>query len=330
MTQHKPIAENRPSLLERAAEIYDFGSGLRVAPPIDLPPAPPKVEQPRVEAPRVEAEAPRVEPAPAPAPEPAPARADPVAKPLVLAPAPRPRVQHGPVHHIDREALRRGGYILPDAPVTGLAEEFRLVKRQLLRAVDSGASPSVLIASGQPDEGKTFCALNLALSLASERDVEVLLVDADFNKPEIMKLLGVEAGPGFVDAIEDEGLDVEALVVPTDLGALRLLAAGRQANNVPELLASDRTQVLLDRLTGAPRRIVIFDSPPVLAASPAAILAAHVGQVILVVRADRTTEADLREAAGLLSACDELSLLLNGAGFAASGRRYGTYNGYGQ
>ena len=204
------------------------------------------------------------------------------------------------------------------------------MKRQLLRSVDGGASPSVLITSAQPDDGKTFCALNLALSLASERDVEVLLVDADFNKPEIMKLLGVEAGPGFVDAIEDESIDVEQLVVATDLGNLKLLPAGRQANNVPELLASDRTQLLLDRLTSAPRRILIFDSPPVLAASPAAILAAHVGQVVLVVRADRTTEADLREAAGLLSACDELSLLLNGAGFAASGRRYGTYNGYGQ
>jgi exopolysaccharide/PEP-CTERM locus tyrosine autokinase len=320
VTKHEPLS-SRPSLLERAAEIYDFGTGLKVAPPIDLPP--PVALSPTPEP---------VQPVFEPPPEPRPVAAPQPAVQARAAPAPqhRPRPVRGPAQPIDREALRRGGHILPDSPVTSLAEEFRLVKRQLLRAVEAGANPSILVASAQPDEGKTFCALNLALSLSTERDLEVLLVDADFTKPELLKLLGLEGQAGLVDALEDESIDPEALVIPTDIGGLCVLPAGRQVNNVPELLASERTVEVLARLAGAPRRIVIFDSPPVLAASPAAVLAAHVGQVMLVVRADRTTEADLREAAGLLSACDDLSLLLNGAGFAATGRRYGNYNGYGQ
>lgn len=335
MTQQN-VLKTKPSLLERAAEVYDFGSGLKVAPPIDLPPAPVVEPVPApapapaaaIAVPQIVTETPR---AAKPAPAPAPVAEAPEIEAWPVAPAPRRRRVGSPERTIDREALRTGGYILPDAPVTSIAEEFRLIKRQLLQAAEKARSNrAILVSSAQPNEGKTFCALNLALSMASERDIEVLLVDADFTKPEVLNILGVESGPGLVDALLDPSIDPEDLLIPTDIGGLRLLPAGQQANNVPELLASERTRELLARLTGEPRRIVIFDSPPVLAASSAAILAAHVGQVMMVVRADRTTEADLREATGLLSACNELRLLFNGAAFAATGRRYGNYNGYGQ
>jgi Mrp family chromosome partitioning ATPase len=108
-----------------------------------------------------------------------------------------------------------------------------------------------------------------------------------------------------------------------------VLPAGQQANNVSELLASKQTRQVMDALTaGHPRRIVIFDSPPALMASPASILAGKVGQAVMVVRADRTTESELREAIGLLSGCENISLMLNAAGFAATGRRFGTYYGF--
>jgi Mrp family chromosome partitioning ATPase len=189
----------------------------------------------------------------------------------------------------------------------------------------------ILLCSAQPDEGKTFCALNLALSLAGEQDVEVLLIDGDFGKPEILTMLGVEPKAGFVDAIADPALDPEALIVRTDVGALSLLGAGRRVNNVTELLASERTRDVLARLVSAnPRRILLFDSPPALASSAASVLASHAGQTLMVVRADKTAEADLGEALELLAPCPLVSLLLNGAGFAASGRRFGTYYGYGQ
>jgi Mrp family chromosome partitioning ATPase len=323
----------RPSLLERAAEIYDFGSGMLIAP-----------------APVAEAEA-RHAPAPAPAPlearkpEPAP---EPVRAPepvALEAPAPKPaaaeaprplRRSHAPARTavVDREKMRAAGFLVPEGAPGPLAEELRLVKRHLLRAVAAhGNMPeakrrSVLVASSQPDEGKTFCALNLALSLAGEQDVEVLLVDGDFPKPEILSTLGIEPGPGLVDALLDQAADPESFVIRTDVEGLSVLPSGRQANNVPELLASERTRDVLDRLASAdPRRIILFDSPPVLMASSAGVLAGHVGQVLVVVRADQTVEADLKETIGLLSASNDIALVLNGAGFAASSRRFGYYEG---
>jgi len=320
MTQHKPIRTGA-SLLERAAEIYDFSSGQRVAPVAEQPLV---VERAR-------------EPVVLREPEPEPVQVAPRAEPQPIAKAPepvRPRTTSARTVSIDRDKLREGGFILPDAPVSGLAEELRLIKRQLLAGVSGKTGISeekrrrILICSAQADEGKTFCALNLALSLASERDLEVLLVDGDFAKPEALALLGVESGPGLVDALADPRADAESMIIRTDLGGLSLLPAGRKANNVPELLASERTAQVLAALTDAnPRRIVLFDSPPALMASPASVLAGHVGQALVVVRADQTVESDLKETISLLSACSEVALVLNGAGFAASGRRFGGYYG---
>jgi len=323
--KHVPIRTG-PSLLERAAEIYDFGSGALIAPapPVEARPALVPVAAPA-------APQPQPEPQPEPKPEPV-AEATEQPLPLRRAPPPRRAATSGRSAAIDRARLRQGGFVLPEAGSSTLAEELRLVKRQLLRGVAGrtgiGADKrrTVLVCSPQPGEGKTFCALNLALSLAAESDVEVLLVDCDVAKPEALALLGIESGPGLIDALADPALDPESCVVRTDVDGLSVLPAGRQANNVPELLASARTGEVLAGLAAAdPRRIVLIDSPPVLMASPAGILAGHVGQVLVVVRADRTTESDLKEAIGLLSACDHVGLLLNGAGFAASGRRFGQY-----
>ena len=211
------------------------------------------------------------------------------------------------------------------------------MKHQLLAAIEADrTSPDerrrvVLICSAQPKAGKTFCAVNLALSLAGERDVEVLLVDGDFPKPDILGTLGVPGGcSGLVEALADPSAEPEDFIIRTDVPGLSVLPAGRKTNNVPELLASDRTREVLAKLVaGDRRRIILFDSPPALMASHATVLAGHVGQALVVVRADQTTEADLRETLGLLKGCDHLSLILNGAGVAVTGRKFGAYDGYG-
>jgi exopolysaccharide/PEP-CTERM locus tyrosine autokinase len=321
----------RGSLLERAAEIYDFSSGLRVeAPAAPASPAEEPDPEPAIETHAVETEA--AEPAILEL-TPAEAESEPKAEaptaPVRSAPA------GGRFGRVDRETLETAGYILPGAPVTGLAEEFRIIKRQLLLGVNGGhiageKRRTILVCSSQPDEGKTFSAVNLALSLATEKDLEVLLVDGDFNNPGVLSTLGLEDGPGLIDAIADPAVDAESFVIRTDIEGLSVLPAGAQANNITELLASSRTrEVLADLTARRPRRIVLFDSPPALMASPATVMATHVGQVMMVVRADVTTEADLREAVALLSGCDHLSLMLNATGFAANGRRFGTYYGYG-
>ncbi len=240
----------------------------------------------------------------------------------------------GKRHEVSRGHLIDQGLIDPDGGASTLLEEFRIVKRQILEtAEERGTSRSrrVLICSPHSGEGKTFCAANLAISLAGERDMEVLLVDGDFAKPSIMQTFGIEAQGGFMDALADPSRHVEDMVVGTDIPGLWLLPAGKRTERDSEYLASDRTWEVLGRLTrGAPNRILVFDSPPVLAASPAAELAKHVGQVLLLARADHTAQAALEDAADLLSGCDDISLLLNDTTFSPSGRRFGTYYGYGE
>lgn len=309
MSEMRPIRPGR-SLLERAAAVYDFEAEFRgatvaakpatiaLAPaPIDLPTIPP--------APRITVGA---------------------------ATAPVGRAKGRGI--IDRALLAAQGLLVPGAPVGVLAEEFRLVKRQLLltaravKASQGDRSRTILVCSANPNEGKTYCSLNLALSLAAERDTEVLLIDADFAKPDVMAQLGLVEGQGLLDALANPAIDIEACVVKTDVPQLSLLPAGAKSNNDTELLASDRTSVLIQQLLDAnPRRIVIFDSPPALAASPAATLAQHVGQVMLVVRADQTSEGDLRDAVGLLGGCSEIQLILNAVSYAPGGRRFGSYYG---
>ena len=239
----------------------------------------------------------------------------------------------GEKREIVRAILCEQGLIDPDGGASTLLEEFRIIKRQVLataKAENTALSRRVLVCSPHPNEGKTFCALNLAIALAGERDMEVLLIDADFGKPSIMSKLGLEAGKGFMDVLADPSRHVEDFVVSTDIGGLFVLPAGDRTGRDSEYLASERTWEVLNRLTrGAPNRIVVFDSPPALAATPAAELAKHVGQALLVARADMTGQAALEDAIDLLSACPDIKLLLNDTTFNPSGRKFGSYYGYG-
>lgn len=316
MSEMRPIRTGG-SLLERAAAIYDFQAELRGGAPITAP-----------------------IPASDPNPTPLPLNVELEAVARARAPSPtahevrRGLGQGGRAALIDRGLLAEQGLIVPGAAIGALAEEFRLVKRQLLltaRAVKSAEgdrSRTILVCSANPNEGKTYCSLNLALSMAAERDTEILLVDADFAKPDVMERLGLAEGPGLLDALANPAINVENCVIQTNIPQLSLLPAGTKSNQDTELLASDRTPALLQQLLDAdPRRIVIFDSPPALAASPAATLALHVGQIMLVVRADKTSEGDLREAVGLLDGCAHIQLVLNSVAYAPGGRRFGSYYG---
>ncbi|MEH6662622.1 MAG: AAA family ATPase [Parasphingorhabdus sp.] len=305
MNEYNP-PKKTGSLLERAGEIYDYIPAVRTVehrenPSKSLPPE-------------------------TPARQVTPVRQMPL------------EVHDGPTVIVDRDKLRDAGFIVPDGPVTGISEEFRIIKRQLLLAAKGSQKVDpvpqgerILICSAHPNEGKTFCALNLALSIAAEKDNEVLLVDADFAKPSILSSLGLEGSKGLMDALADPQLPVESCIIHTDIPGLAILPAGDQTNADTEYLASSRTEQVLNRLTqNNPNRIVIFDSPPALSASPASVLATHVGQVLMVVKADETTETALRDALSLLGGCDHIQLLLNGTKFSPTGRRFGSYYGYGE
>lgn len=326
-----PAADDTASLIERAASAFD----LRAFAPPPVPqgiatarPRPAVVETVAARAPEpVEPASPReAEPAPRPAKEPA------------VTALPRAQAAVGACHAIDRTHLRDQGLIVPEGGVTALLEEFRIVKRQVLhqaaamRGEGTGdVSQRVLVCSPHPGEGKSYCAVNLALALAGEKETEVLLVDADFAKPSVLGTLGLPGGPGLMDALADASADVMDFVMATDVPGLSVLPAGSATTSDSEYLASSRASHVLDRLTdGAPQRLVIFDSPPALAASPAADLAKYAGQAIVVVRADRTGQGALEDAISLLSACPNIQLLLNAVSFSPSGRRFGSYYGYGE
>jgi protein-tyrosine kinase len=288
------------SLIERAAETYSFGTSASYA------------------APLVTAES-----------------AEKVVRQI---PPPLPVIDPAKLVKVDRDLLRANGFIVPGAPPTSLSEEFRLIKRQLLLSALGGPGGTaiergqlILICSAHPNEGKTFSSVNLALSMASETEIEVVLVDADVAKPEILSTLGLPGGPGLMDALANPTLDVEELLIHTDIANLSVLPAGLQTNNDTELLASERTGKLIDRLIeNKPRRIILFDSAPALAASPASVLALHVGQCVIVVRADQTTESALRDTMSLLDACPRLQFMLNGVSYSGTNRKFGSYYGFGE
>jgi len=238
--------------------------------------------------------------------------------------------------NINLEDLQRRNFITPDGEVTPMAEEFRLIKRSLILnafAKGDGAIRNgnlILVTSTQPGEGKTFCAVNLALSIASERDVTVLLVDADTHKPEVLSSLGVEGSRGLVDVVADEQLDLGDCLLRTNVDNLVLLPAGRQHNLTTELLASERMGLIIEEIAKRyPDRVVIFDSPPVLASSVASVLALHVGQILFVVEAERTREPQLKEALSLVRSCQNINLLLNKSRFPGGDKKFGSYYGYG-
>jgi len=327
------------SLIERAAERFDFNRYLAGPNVADLPPPRRPARMPA--APKPVAAAPEPMPVPVAARAPTiafdPASdARPVTPESASEPAVAPAVFSANRLEIDREHLRQNGLIVPEGSVTALLEEFRIVKRQLLvqaaelrRQKAGSKAQRVLISSPHPGEGKTYCATNLALSIAAEKESDVLLVDADFAKPSILSALGLPGGPGLMDALMDENADVADFVIATDIPGLWVLPAGDTSTSDSEYISSSRTAKILERLTeGAPNRMVIFDSPPALAASPAAELAKLVGQVLMIVRADSTGQGALEDAVSLLSACPNIQLLLNAAQFSPSGRRFGTYYGY--
>jgi Mrp family chromosome partitioning ATPase len=329
-----PVPGKR-SLFERAEDVFGEGQFVPAPVPLELgEPSRRRVTKSVRKAIVVEETVEQAEPEAfgAPAHQPLPPVAAQVLEPVPVAAIPESRVEFtGPAVTIDRAKLRSQGLIQPEGAVTTLLEEFRLVKRQVLQAARGSAhGQRVLVSSPLPGEGKTFCAVNLALAIAAEKDSEVVLVDADFGKPSIPQVLGIPAGAGLMDALADPAVRVEELVSPTDVAGLFILPAGNPTQHDSEYLASTRTAEVLARLTqGAPHRVVIFDSPPALAASPATELAGHVGQALVICRADQTGQTALEDALSLLSACRDIKLLLNAANFSPSGRRFGTYYGHG-
>jgi len=237
---------------------------------------------------------------------------------------------------VDRDRLRENGLISPVDQARNLADQYRRIKRPILDLVEGVRADTesefrnlVMVASALPGDGKTFTCLNLALSIAAEKDSTVLLVDADVAKPHISALFGVDQEAGLIDLLKDSSLIPREAVLKTDLPRLQILPAGRFDEHATELLASKRMVDVVTNLANLDSgRVVVFDSPPLLVTSDAQELASVVGQIALVVRAGHTPKHAVSDCLDILDERKAISIILNQANerFGLSG--YSEY-GYG-
>jgi exopolysaccharide/PEP-CTERM locus tyrosine autokinase len=240
---------------------------------------------------------------------------------------------HGRSIILNNDALRASGYFPEPDKDRQFADQYRRIKRPLidkaLSGTEVGESRVIIVTSALPGDGKTFTSINLALSMALERDISLLLVDADTPKRHISQLFSLDKLPGLLDALVDENLDTEALIVPTSTRGLSILPAGGPVTNAVELLSSNRMRKIVTGLcTRNPRRILLFDSPPLLVTNEGGPLLKLAGQVVLVVRSGVTPRHAVQEALGLFDTRQAGGVVLNQVPGSPTEGYYG-YGSYG-
>lgn len=239
---------------------------------------------------------------------------------------------------LDLTALGAAGFVTPNAPRSATTDQYRVIKRPLLdNAAGKGAAlvahgNLIMVTSALPGEGKSFTAINLALSLAMELDHTVMLVDADVTRPTVMTKLGLPPAAGLLDVLRDDKIELSDVLLRTNVDKLTLLPAGLPHERATELLASDAMTALLNEMSKRySDRIIIFDSPPLLLTTEARVLASHMGQVVIVVQAEKTLQSQVEHALSTIESCPIKLMVLNqvrNRGLDAYGYGYGYGYGY--
>lgn len=234
---------------------------------------------------------------------------------------------------LDLARLAAMGYLVPGQPRSPLGNQFRQVKRSLLKNVHVPEQPAlkrsnvIMVTSALKGEGKTFCAVNLAMSIAMEVDRSVLLVDADVVRPAMLDRLGLPPRDGLLDVLSEARRDVSEVLLKTNVPKLNLLPAGNAKPNSTELLASDAMERLLDELaTTYADRVLVLDAPPLLQTTESQALAARVGQILMVVEASRTSPGAVAQAFEAVEQCPVVMSLLNKCAAASATYGYGYYD----
>jgi exopolysaccharide/PEP-CTERM locus tyrosine autokinase len=234
---------------------------------------------------------------------------------------------------IDIKALRSLRLVGPLSSDSQIGDEYRAIKRQLLRNVVSGADlkialPNVImVTSAHSGEGKTFTCINLALSIAREKDYSVVVVDGDCEKRDLSTQVGVADEPGLTNLLTNPELDFDGLVMPSSNPQFSLLPAGAPSSHAAELFTSRRMSQLCSQLLAQdPSRIILFDSPPLMQSSLPQMLSSQVGQVLMVVRANETPQQVVIDAQETLDTTKAIGLVLNRARRRDKSDYYGYYS----
>jgi protein-tyrosine kinase len=232
---------------------------------------------------------------------------------------------------LDLPRLEREGYLVPAQARSQLAEQMRIIKRPLLanargESAQALSRPNLIqVVSAMPGEGKTFFAINLAMSIAMEVDLSVLLVDADVLRPSVLARCGIEPARGLMDVLQSPSIELHDVMLRTNVAKLSILPAGTANAQSTELLASGAMESLLDELAAKfSDRIVVFDAPPLIPTTESRVLASRVGQVVMVVEAGKTTHAQVSQAYAAVEQCPVVLSVLNRAR-GKSGEAYGYY-----
>tara|TARA_R110000737_G_scaffold313940_5_gene323497 strand:- start:177 stop:1034 length:858 start_codon:yes stop_codon:yes gene_type:complete len=239
-----------------------------------------------------------------------------------------------PTLALDKENLAERGYLIDNGSRKSIKDEFRQIKRKLLNNAFGNAAKTlhhsnlIMVSSAKPNEGKTFVAINLALSIALEQDKTVLLIDADVLRPSIMRELGIAEHPGIIEYLLGKAAQVSDIIYNTDIDKLKLVPAGKPHHLSNELLASEKMATLANELANRyPDRIVIFDCPPLIGVTETLVLANLMGQALIVVEESKTSISDIQAATKHLNEDLALGLVLNKA-IRSHKDLYGYY-GYG-
>ncbi len=224
---------------------------------------------------------------------------------------------------LDLERLNALGIVTPTSHDIHRLEQYRVIKRSLLKTLpkrerrrsgDAGVAENnarfVLVTSALPGEGKTFTAVNLAISMAMERDTRIVLVDADLKKRDASRTFGVESAVGLTDFLSDAEIPLAQVLFKTNLTNLVVLPAGTEHGHHAELISSREMEYVISSLCLA-YSVVIADSPPLLFSSDATTLAGLAGQVVMVVEAGQTPEAAVQEAVQLIGPSKPIGFVLN-------------------
>jgi protein-tyrosine kinase len=240
-----------------------------------------------------------------------------------------------PVVKLDRELLQHAGMRPESLAEQYLTEQYRRIKRPILERINQMREARMpgaqlcMVAGALPGDGKTFTAVNLAINLARERDVTVLLIDADVAKCHITRTLGLETQPGLLDALLDTSVDAESLIRPTDISGLGILPSGHPHGSASELLSSARMASIVTRLTERDAtRILVFDTAPLLLSSESRAIVKLVRQIVMVVHAGVTPQAAVMEALEHLPSDKLTGLILNHSRSQALDHSYGYGYGY--
>ncbi len=235
---------------------------------------------------------------------------------------------------IELSFLEKVGLDIADLMQGSFAEDYRHIKRPLVNNArlpyKQGARNSniILVTSAVPGEGKSFTAVNLAVSIAMEQDHKALLIDADFIQPTLTRAVGLEGRQGFIETLTQKDTTIADVIYKTELPDFRFIPAGAPHYRSNELVASEEMQLKLAEISKRyADRVIVLDSSPLLATSEAHVLASLVDQVVLVVEAEKTPRALVEEALAALKREDQfVALLFNKDKSTRRHRYYGYYH----